>query len=962
MSFRTVSLPGLLHLVPSNTLHTQLWEKAAVHPGLPGGVDELTGQLNERADGVPVTVQKSHKTGGDPSLLLHGRAWVARAFPTRNRGGYLLVSVDPLRVRDHHRLSQGCLLVRSPGWRRVLALRDLPPTANAQWETVDAQWQALLRDRNADHGPAELAAAETGFLDSVGRLIEATQELTTAEAGAEPPYPYRAVKPVGERRHGTLAVYEFELVGGRVPAGDTYVQVRGEREQRGQVTRVAERSVTVRFDNPVDWERMSQTGELERTQNTITFAKQREAVELLRDRRARNGALLSGLVDGRVRPMATAQTEPVVDLDPDQLVAFHRALAVEDLLVVLGPPGTGKTRVISAVADACAIGGQRVLVTAHTNRAVDNILARLPRELEVIRVGNDGAVTEDGRPYLLERRASELRARVISGAQRTLSSFGDLETAGKWADELGRRLDSHAASVAAADHAAAALNAARRAVGGLQWSTMDKLATACAALVKSLQRSGNTATAARQWLARADQGQLWARVLRPWWQRRLHSSTAKITRDSVERQRVQVELDAAERALDEATRHAPEVVDARARVDQATRALAVAEDHAIAAAESVRSVLGVAPTPYEGVAGLIALREWLVGRLPLLAARARLLTDWSAEVSGATDQLHPELVRYADVIAATAIGTASRAELAAVDFDVAIIDEAGQIAVADALVPLVRARRVVLVGDHQQLPPFLDSEVAEWGKRIDDPVVRDLMARSALEQLVDRLPPANVVPLTRQRRMPEVIAGFISAQFYRGTLVTAVRREHRGPLFASPLAFVDTSGLPAARRRERAPERRTGDERGYRNPAEAALLIKLAAYYDRLGREWAVIVPYREQIAAVVTELGRRIGDERKAALNVGSVDSFQGGERDVILYGFTRSNPHGNVGFLSELRRANVAFTRAKEQLVLVGDLAMLTTARDTGFRNLLVALRDHLTAYGDIQPYTAIDAKVDE
>ncbi len=365
---------------------------------------------------------------------------------------------------------------------------------------------------------------------------------------------------------------------------------------------------------------------------------------------------------------------------------------------------------------------------------------------------------------------------------------------------------------------------------------------------------------------------------------------------------------------------------------------------------------GVAPE--EAHADLGVLLGWLGERIPLLPRRSALLSEWHAEVSGATGQLHPELVRYADVIAATSIGTASRPELSDVDFDLAVVDEAGQIGVADVLVPLVRARRAVLVGDHQQLPPFLDSEVAAWGKDVDDPDVLGLLSHSALELLVDELPAANVVPLTVQRRMPAVVAEFISRTFYRGALRTDVVRDHDDRIFRSAFAFVDTARLPESRRRERPARDRDRGLKGYDNPAEARLLARLAAHYERQGREWAVIVPYRAQVAAVVAELDELVGQPGKVRLNVGSVDSFQGGERDVVLYGSVRSNADGRVGFLAELRRANVAFTRAKRQLVLVGDLDTLTTALDQPFRELALALRDHVARHGDIRQYAEVDA----
>jgi superfamily I DNA and/or RNA helicase len=263
----------------------------------------------------------------------------------------------------------------------------------------------------------------------------------------------------------------------------------------------------------------------------------------------------------------------------------------------------------------------------------------------------------------------------------------------------------------------------------------------------------------------------------------------------------------------------------------------------------------------------------------------------------------------------------------------------------------------VLVGDDRQLPPFLDSEVEAWGASVGDPLVRELLALSALERLVAGLPSDHVVPLVTQRRMPESIASFVSHAFYRSRLRTAVRREHRDALFARPMVFVDTAGLPAAERAERpgGHGERWG-QAGYVNNAEARLLVDLAVHYHRAGAEWAVIVPYRAQAKLIVAALARRLGGSDLVSLNVGTVDSFQGGEREVILYGFTRSNRAGRVGFLKELRRANVAFTRAQRLLVLVGDLSTLTRATDVPFREMAVALCDHVAREGDLRQYTEV------
>jgi superfamily I DNA and/or RNA helicase len=403
-------------------------------------------------------------------------------------------------------------------------------------------------------------------------------------------------------------------------------------------------------------------------------------------------------------------------------------------------------------------------------------------------------------------------------------------------------------------------------------------------------------------------------------------------------------------------RHARHELERARRQREEARAAALQAVDVIRA--SISGVEAVRPIP-DADAGttlhaLVQFLEWIGPRLALLSCREKLLTEWRGEVSGKTEQLHPELIRYADVIGTTCVGAASRSEISEVDFDLAIVDEAGQIEVANLLIPLVRAKRSVLVGDHRQLPPYVDTDVVRWGAENGDAVVRTLLAKSGLEILVDRLPESHVVRLTQQRRMPKIIADFISDMFYDGNLQTKVVREHNPALFSSPLAFVDTYRLSDRQRTETAAEQ--WDPRlkgGFVNHAEARMLAMLAEYYHRSGVEWALIAPYAAQVKLISSLLLAQIPDSDAIEGNVGTVDSFQGGERDVILYGFTRSNSGGRVGFLDELRRANVAFTRAKKQLVLVGDMHMLLRAEDDGFRELARSLRDHVRDTGDVQQY---------
>ena len=253
-------------------------------------------------------------------------------------------------------------------------------------------------------------------------------------------------------------------------------------------------------------------------------------------------------------------------------------------------------------------------------------------------------------------------------------------------------------------------------------------------------------------------------------------------------------------------------------------------------------------------------------------------------------------------------------------FDLVVIDEACQTTEAGCWIPLLRARRVILAGDHRQLPPTIVSpEAAAEGFGI-----------SLFERLVDLHGPDVVRRLDVQYRMHELIAGFSSAEFYDNTLVAhssvAQRRlvdqcmfaaadvQTLSP-FAKPLEFIDTAG--AGYDEELEPD---GESR--RNPGEANVVAKIVGSWLAAGlaaSEIGVITPY----AAQARLLRERVAERE---VEIDSVDGFQGREKTAIIISLVRSNPSGEIGFLGDVRRMNVALTRAKCKLVVIGDSATLS------------------------------------
>jgi superfamily I DNA and/or RNA helicase len=224
--------------------------------------------------------------------------------------------------------------------------------------------------------------------------------------------------------------------------------------------------------------------------------------------------------------------------------------------------------------------------------------------------------------------------------------------------------------------------------------------------------------------------------------------------------------------------------------------------------------------------------------------------------------------------------------------------------------------------------------------------------------------------LDTQFRCPSNISDFISDAFYDGAYFASPAMKTKRPIlpeFLSTMVFIDTSALPFARRGERT---RQGVDREevLGNPCESEIVLAvLELVGDRLPEiaakgEIGIIVPYKNHVAEVVqlVNTARRRGRlgslSTPAAELVSSVDGYQGQERDVIIHAFTRSNPRGAVGFLQDWRRLNVGMTRAKRQLIMVGDLSTLSAAprrveaMDAEFKAAMALLRRRLQSDGQL------------
>ena len=295
--------------------------------------------------------------------------------------------------------------------------------------------------------------------------------------------------------------------------------------------------------------------------------------------------------------------------------------------------------------------------------------------------------------------------------------------------------------------------------------------------------------------------------------------------------------------------------------------------------------------------------------------------------------INQELFAQANVIAATLVGSANRL-LDGMRFGTLFIDEAAQALEAACWIPIRRASRVVFAGDHCQLPPTVKCyEALRGGLGVT------LMERIAMQK------PETVTLLRMQYRMHEDIMRFSSDWFYHNMMVAAPDVQHRSILDLDlPMTWIDTSAITLKDGpTDMASAEDTTDDSAqlalftsHFNQMEAELtLLTLQAYFELIGRQRilderldvGIISPYRAQVQLLRQKLKRReFFKPYRRAITVNTVDGFQGQERDIIVVSLVRSNDEGQIGFLRDLRRMNVAITRARMKLIIIGDRHTMT------------------------------------
>ena len=617
--------------------------------------------------------------------------------------------------------------------------------------------------------------------------------------------------------------------------------------------------------------------------------RQQNAIRSFQSGQAVNPALANAIVEpGQLTHLPLPTLDYYQDwLSADKKAAVSKAVASNELFLIQGPPGTGKTAVIAEIVLQLLRRNPaaRILLSSQSNIAVDHALTQIANAANAA-----GSVPPEmirlGRPEKVQAENWTIQGR---------------------ADALRQDVEVNCSAVLEE-----LAQAERRSRAAANFAETDEIAENGGAIALGI-------AAAKELLTELRECQQHREVAQRGRSRALLLAHAEARIEEVQA-RLKDQFDALTALL--------------------TLPVEYAGDNAAAALERIIQAATAPPPENNGQLPDAA------AELAKVQAMRRIIGEW-IPVAGQTPDMQRLIVEQSNVVAATCLYSGGK-QMPEANFDWAIVDEAGRATVPEVLVPLVKAERVILVGDERQLPPMVDEAAADDG---GNSASADSLATSLFQILAEQAEGEGQwhwAGLRRQYRMHPAIGNLISQAFYDGQLEQG-RPAADFPDYnwmGRPVKWLSTANLTD---RE---ERRQGQS--FANSVEVSRIRRWLERFEVECRQRNLrpVVGIISGYQAQVSTLTREIDPSNQARwqnlqIEVATVDSFQGRECDVVLYSTVRSNPEGNIGFLRDYRRVNVALSRARSLLVIVGDHRMMRYAATGMDENPFAKVLEHIGAY---------------
>lgn len=789
----------------------------------------------------------------------------------------------------------------------------------------------LAKQNSVEDDTTKISDAQYEALECLHRFVDTEYELECQDQQLEPPFFYQQITASAVRQSYrqfydlTLVESDYERLLQKQPR---LLSVSAEDDSSEEIlmevveleTRSDTPVIQVSIERQVSASKIPASGNLKLMALPTLHKIRTNIIDQLKSGEAKNPWLLPLLSKEYNGPSFNAKLVEVNSggFPPtrSQQAAIDAGVATPDYSLVLGPPGTGKTTVILEWVRHFVAKGQRVLVTSQNNKAVDNVLERLADEpqFECLRIGNETKVNSSLHDILLDNKATELQKKLFENSEQ-LQEY--LNSAQSFLDYLYENRQSIHESINLYEKAQQLENRLQ--------ALLDTQYNQSAELVREQEtRAVQLDSIRNKKQQREDLSpSLVIKLLTLGW----HSY--QLRKLKKQEHKLSQQLGAYQQQRSNLVRESA----------QTKEELEAAHKQRIQCFERLQKFEVKHPGRYQEYIHLPEVRS-LMQELSNYQERISniqmTLNDWFEDIHNRRrHSLYPLLLEHVNVVGATCIGINTKEMFRDIDFDVVIVDEAGQIQVHNLMVPLSRSKKAILVGDHKQIRPVvqpeMQEELQEKGGGEDE---LKLYERSWFEWLWDQSPESRKFMLDTQFRCPSEISDFVSQAFYENRYYAGANKLKSEPLLKfcpSPMIWLDTADV-----KNNYEQRNEGQFVGNRSETNIIVevcrraIIEMPQLVER--REVGIIVPYRkhlQQIQARIKQLQKtKAFPELSIPLNelVASVDSFQGQERELIIFACSRSNKRGSVGFLKDWQRLNVALTRAKKQVIIVGNTKTMT------------------------------------
>ncbi len=584
-----------------------------------------------------------------------------------------------------------------------------------------------------------------------------------------------------------------------------------------------------------------------------------------------------------------AEVEGIVPaLDEPKRDAVLAAMNAQDFLIVEGPPGTGKTTFITELILQLLRENpaRRILLTSQTHVALDNALEQLlttNAKYRTVRLGRSGnpKISPGVDELLLDSQMAQWRDEVVRKGVTFLEGFAKQHEITHEQVQIGMGFEK--------------LSQIQRELGDLNTRKME--------LETQLKELETVASRKKTPLVHGKDEKTDALL-----------EKYGAASDGLTKVRTEIRLKTGER-------------------------------------DEVRSLLKQLEPDTANLVGLPVedLKSWAELYLPSTPENSRVRevfrtqAEWQARF-GRTADFAPALLRSAQIVAGTCVGIAGIRGVQDIDFDVCIVDEASKATPTELLIPLSRSRKWIVVGDQKQLPPFVDEGFRDASILQEFGLDEETIKKTIFDRLHDMLPADCKKMLSIQYRMVPAIGNLISHCFYNDALQSAEKEWDRTlqPILPTPVVWLSTS-----HRSDRF-ETRTGES--YWNEAELHIVHKtLKSINTRAALEnkvlsIAVLTGYGLQRSTMERRFTNALKTCRNIEVEWNTVDAVQGRQADIVIYSVTRSNRTGKIGFLKETSRLNVALSRCKQNLILVGDHVFFGAASgENPFKRVLRYIEQH-------------------